>query len=242
MIVTLFNFLWIFISAFLVGTFLISILSVQTAEDLGRRDLDLILMLGIMGLAVYAEFFSLLYRLGLLATLVLLGGEILIAVCFRKRIGNILSAICRIRINKSMLLLVCIGIIFFAFAAAQTPDFYDSSLYHGQAIQWIEKYGVVKGLGNLHNRFAYNSAFLCLQALFSWRSVAGQSLHGVNAFLGLVMSVYALSSLSFMKHERIRMADFINLLILFYISVSLDTIASPNTDFLAMLIDFKVDA
>ena len=41
----------------------------------------------------------------------------------------------------------------------------DTGLYHAQAIRWIEEYGVVCGLGNLHSRFAYNSAAFALCAL-----------------------------------------------------------------------------
>ena len=44
---------------------------------------------------------------------------------------------------------------------------YDTGLYHAQAIRWIEEYGVVPGLANLHSRFGYNSASFALSAFFS---------------------------------------------------------------------------
>ena len=76
----------------------------------------------------------------------------------------------------------------FSCVAATMPEVYDTALYHNQAIQWIEESGVVKGLGNLHNRLAYNSSFFALQALFNWASVCGQSLHGMNSFIAIVFS------------------------------------------------------
>lgn len=62
---------------------------------------------------------------------------------------------------------------------------YDTYNYHGPAIRWLEEYGVVKGLGNLHTRFAYNSAFLCLQALFSFTWALGRPVQAANGFLWL---------------------------------------------------------
>lgn len=72
--------------------------------------------------------------------------------------------------------------------------FEDTTLYHIQAVHWIEEYGVMPGLGNLHNRFAYNSAFMPLQALFSLRWLIGNSLHTLNGFICCVFLVYARSS------------------------------------------------
>jgi hypothetical protein len=43
----------------------------------------------------------------------------------------------------------------------------DVWFYHAQSIQWIKKYAVVPGLGNLHGRFAFNSHFFISNALFT---------------------------------------------------------------------------
>lgn len=59
---------------------------------------------------------------------------------------------------------------------------YDSDLYHAQSIRWIEEYGVVPGLGNLHERFAYNSSFFALSALFSMKFLCGTSMHTMSGF------------------------------------------------------------
>lgn len=71
--------------------------------------------------------------------------------------------------------------------AGQPASHYDTDLYHAQSIRWIEEYGIAPGLGNLHHRLAYNSAFFSLQALFSWRFILGRSLHCVNGFLFLFL-------------------------------------------------------
>ncbi len=51
--------------------------------------------------------------------------------------------------------------------AVQPPSFIDTSLYHAQIIQWIHRFAVVPGLGNLHSRLAFNSHADLLTAFFS---------------------------------------------------------------------------
>ena len=51
--------------------------------------------------------------------------------------------------------------------AAQPPAFPDSALYHAQFIQWLHRYPLVPGLGNLESRLAFNSHAHLLAAFFS---------------------------------------------------------------------------
>jgi len=51
--------------------------------------------------------------------------------------------------------------------AAQPPVFPDSALYHAQFIQWMHRYPVVPGLGNLRGQLAFNSHAHLLAAFFS---------------------------------------------------------------------------
>lgn len=59
----------------------------------------------------------------------------------------------------------------------------DTGIYHAQAIRWMEEYPAVAGLGNLHSRFAYNSHWLVLNAVFSLAFWSGHSLHLAGAML-----------------------------------------------------------
>ncbi len=59
----------------------------------------------------------------------------------------------------------------------------DTGIYHAQAIRWMEEYPAVAGLGNLHSRFAYNSHWLVLNAVFSLAFLGRTSLHLVGAML-----------------------------------------------------------
>ncbi len=45
----------------------------------------------------------------------------------------------------------------------------DTESYHAQTIQWIRKYSVVPGLGNIHGRLAFNSMFFIISGLFTFQ-------------------------------------------------------------------------
>lgn len=231
MIYTLLNFGWIFISTFLLGFGFLTVLGKCFKKNL--LSTDFILITGLMAATVYAQVMSLIYKVRTLASLILFLMVIVIAVLLHRTLFDWIKKLLadRCRLYRSIIVLILLtfmGLI----VASQPASLYDTGLYHAQAIHWIEDYGYVKGLGNLHNRFAYNSSFLCLQALYSWVFVNGQSLHGMNAYIGIVMAGYALLSLG---AERInRVADMLNLALLLYICNSLGGMESPGTDFFAM--------
>ena len=193
MIYTLLNFGWIFISTFLLGFGFLTVLGKCFNKNL--LSIDFILITGLMAATVYAQAMSLIYKVRTLASLLLLLIVLGIAVLLHRTLFGWIKKMLadRSRLYGSIIILILLtfmGMII----ACQPASFYDTGLYHAQAIHWIEDYGYVKGLGNLHNRFAYNSSFLCLQALYSWVFINGQSLHGMNAYIGIVMAGYALLS------------------------------------------------
>ena len=59
--------------------------------------------------------------------------------------------------------------LFLLSAVVNKISVYDTGLYHAQYIKWIRNYPVVPGLGNLHGRFAFNSMFLVLSGLLTYK-------------------------------------------------------------------------
>ena len=62
-----------------------------------------------------------------------------------------------------------------AYFASRGLQHTDTGIYHAQAIRWYEEYGLVKGLGNLQQHFAYNSAYLAYAACLLYTSNATPS-------------------------------------------------------------------
>jgi len=86
---------------------------------------------------------------------------------FREIQNKIESAIHILLMMKRVEVLVIVLIILFLLTVVvHKITWYDTGLYHAQSIQWIRKYAVVPGLGNIHGRLALNSMFLVISGLF----------------------------------------------------------------------------
>lgn len=233
----IFNFIcwgWILITAFSTGFGLIYFL--KRYDNIFNISLDYILVWGLCIVTVYAQAFSLVYKVSGLANLLLGLISLIIILVLRKSVAYYVKNLFKIEYFGFF----CIfGVIFggtFLWMCSGYAIHYDTDLYHGQMIRWIEEYGVVKGLGNLHNRFAYNSAFFSLQALYSLKFAAGQSLHSVNGLVTVIFLMYAVCTLSVWKRKRLQVSDFIKLGFLVYYCgwEQMATLASPGSDNLTL--------
>lgn len=203
---------------------------------------DIYLMTGIIFLNVYAQFFSLFYKVaGIACTLLGMVGIIMAVIyayrCFR--IGgkkNLFPGLSQERV-------ACWRWVVFAFCVLLTilwdirePTQYDTGLYHAQAIRWIEEYAVVPGLGNLHMRLAYNSAFMCLQALFSLEWLVGQSLHTLNGFFCLAALAYVCFTVRNGRNGSWQVSDLLKIIMLIFVVQKRYDISSSGTDIWTMLL------
>lgn len=231
MIPVLITWIWILICSYLWGH-----LAIQIINRILRKNVDTTLefsiILGIGVLAIYSETFSLFLGVGLLANLLMLVVDIFVIAKWREVLVNRIKNL----ISEKRNVWYVIIIIFFVYIS-MTYMFevvtYDTGLYHSQAVQWIEEYGVVPGLGNLHHRFAYNSAIMCLQALFSMKFLFGQQMHCVNGFMFILFTSYAVTSMKFVKNKRIYISDFLRAA--FFIYYNMDTsFSSLGSDLISL--------
>ena len=112
---------------------------------------------GIVILTVYAQIVSLYTRVGLGANIGIILVCLLIAVYYRQELLSDVFSMLHILRARGDFFVYLFVFLLMAYGASHGIMHYDSDLYHAQAICWIEEYGIVKGLGNLHSRFAYNS-------------------------------------------------------------------------------------
>ena len=199
---------------------------------------------GLMFTTVYAEYFSLIMKVGLCANIVLVGCcTVLVGIEYRsikeylQKLWMQMKSRDRSRKIIYIISLMIFGLLFIC-VSAQKSHHADTDLYHAQAIRWIEEYGVVKGLGNWHNRLAYNSSFMCLQALFSGAFLLNQSTHTVNGYIAFGMFAYVLYSLLFQEKGKLNCSFWFQIAMIVYIcdAGTLSLLASPNTDTFALLL------
>lgn len=242
MLSVLISWLIIFAASMIFGCFTIHVLYGRGTETL--RKPDVCLACGLMVINVYAQIFSLFYKVGAMACCLLffLGIICLACLMFSARREGRLNMPDKQKLwtwlttRKTNILLIVICAAATLFWTTSTAMHYDTYLYHIQTIKWIEEYGVVPGLGNLHCRFAYNSAFMALQALLSLEWLTGQSMHTVNGYICCIAIVYALTDNRLFTNERPELSDLLKIAMIAYVYYTREYISSPNSDTLAMLL------
>ena len=201
--------------------------------------LDSILMAGTIAVTVYAQFFSLFYRVSLAANVVMLIACAGILAFRRKAIAHMLS-----KWNKEAGLgyKILVGVLFVLWAYFTSRGYihYDSDLYHAQSIRWLEEYGVVPGLGNLHERFAYNSSFFALSALYSLKFVLADSMHAMNGFLAMLLSLTCIPIAKSWKNKRFSVTDFARAGAIYYLTTITNEVVSPASDYAVMCVIFFI--
>lgn len=227
--------------SYTIGVFVLNLIyrDRSTADPAGEQfifGIDECIWAGTVLLSVYAQVFSLFYRVGTSAFIIItiLSAVLLVfsLVRFRDTYKDHVSVIRNLSpLQWGLTVIIILSMISWT---NRVPENYDTYLYHNQAIQWLERYGIIKGLGNLHCRFAYNSAFLPLQALFSFRGLTGQSLHTVNGFYCAFSLIYCFVTNRLISGRRAELADFLKLASIGYTCFIIPLVSSPGTDTLAL--------
>lgn len=237
MLTVLFNWVYIFLTAFCLGQGFAY--TVEKRFNYQIKKTDSILAAGLIIATVYSQIFSIFYKVELLANVIMLIVCILIMTVLRKRIGQmIMTGLKKCNISRTVVILVLI--VLWSYFTSRGYMAYDSDLYHGQSIRWIEEYGVVKGLGNLHIRFAYNSSVFALSALYSMKFLIGQSLHTINGFFALVLSITVLDIADTWKRKKLLLSDYARAAAVYYLTVICDEVISPSSDYAAMCMIFFI--
>lgn len=250
---------WIYLAAtsFLLGTAFAGFVKRVFAWEM--KSVAEIVFYGLIWATVYAQVFSLFGGVGALANGILLAVCIVIAFVWRNRIKNRIVQSVK-RSGRAHRIAALVLVLIWAYCTSRGYMHYDSDLYHAQSIRWIEEYGVVPGLGNIHVRFAYNSSFFALSALYSMKFLGGQSLHAVNGFFALLLSLEVMKAFRIRRFrtaggERKRLqkdfgtdaserlfclSDFARLGAFYYLTVLYRDIVAPASDYAVMCVVFFI--
>lgn len=220
------------------------------------------MMAGLLVLNVYAEYFSLFAGVGFWTSLIAVFAAVIGGMLLRRDLADFFkiskTQACQKKTersdeglenskslwrkkNKAVWLLYAGLTLLFAYGSSRGYMHYDTGLYHAQAIRWIEEYGVVPGLANLHSRFGYNSASFALSAFFSETWLIGQPMHCVAGFFALLCACKCAAGLmAFWKRKKVRISDFLSIGGIFYLIAVFREMVSPASDYFAMLVLFWV--
>ena len=235
MISVLINWSYVFITTYIIGYFTLS-----RAYRFYKHERHIGIMSSVMaGLAIttaYAGFFSIFYKVGIVANIVMILFCVLFVWLDRTHYTDILSDINGGKFigrifgsGSTRIIKVIAFLIFFVAALFFTTEgnfFSDSGYYHEQSIRWIEEFGTVKGSVHILKRLAYNSCYFCQCALYSMKDIFSQSLHCLSGFYGILVMGYALSGFNkSIRTNAIRLAPFV------YFILLCSEITSPASDY-----------
>ena len=111
----------------------------------------------------------------------------------------------------------------------------DTESYHAQSIQWVRKFAVVPGLGNIHGRLAFNSMFFVVSGMFTFR-IGEVLIFPINGLLYLALSLkLAILAVREFKENAIWQSLFFMLLLLISLFILLPDLNSPAPDIICSI-------
>ncbi|WP_029231868.1 LIC_10190 family membrane protein [Butyrivibrio sp. VCB2006] len=195
---------------------------------------------GLVVNTVYAEIYSLFGGVGLVANILLVAVCVVIAVYYRDELFGDLVDVLRLFVSGRNGYYYLLVFLLMAYGTSHGIMHYDSDLYHAQAIHWIEDYGVIKGLGNLHVRLAYNSASFALSALYSMSFIAGRSFHVMAGFCALMLAWECLDLKDLLRRGQPILSDFARVMAIYYLFTIFDEMVAPASDYFLSTIVFYI--
>lgn len=228
---------WCYIAATAFVTGFAVLTPFQRKSEWKVRHVTSCMMAGLLVQNVYAQYFSLFSGVGLWANAGMAVFDVIAVWCCRRELFGFLRER-RKQTGKGRMLLYGILVLLFAYGSSRGYMHYDTGLYHAQSIRWIEEYGVVPGLANLHSRFGYNSAAFALCALFGGGGLTRYPMHCVQGFFALICAVKCTALLELPKRKRVQLSDFLYTGCVFYLVAVFRELVAPASDYFAMLILF----
>ena len=200
-----------------------------------RFSMTIYVVAGIIGITVYAQFFSIFAKIGMWAHVVLVVMALVSGYCNRSMVWQLWQSCKLILFSWEGFFYICF-VLLIAFFTSRGEFHTDTNIYHAAAIRIYEEYGLVKGIGNLQLHYAYNSSYLAFASVFSLKWLLGSSLHATTGFLETVMCLYAFHGLRAFRQHADHVTDMMRVGILIYTLVNVTRSMSPATDYATMFL------
>lgn len=240
MVVVVLSWIYYFILCLLIGLEIEKILKKLLQGKWHFQVVDR-LVAGIAGITIYAAFFSIFYKVGMIAHLLLLVAAVFSGYQNRKELE-------KFWIEGKKLVFSWEGFFFFcfilgiAFFTSRGNFHTDTHIYHAQNIRLYEEYGLIKGMANLQLHYGYNSLYLAFCAVMSLSWLLPWSLHTTTGFIELILCLYALHHLKSFKERKNHLEDAGCVAILFYALINVTGSMSPATDYPTMFLSIYMAA
>jgi len=143
-------------------------------------------------------------------------------------------------LNFSQKLMIVSTLFALLLGAVSLPTNIDSGNYHAQAIQWINNFKIIPGLGNILGHLAYNQSSFFVEAFFSFSFLGYSPFRGLNGFMAFMMIVSIITCLNFNKIKA-GLNHLIGVtIIIFFLLHYKDWLSSPTPDIISALMTYYV--
>ena len=234
MIIVLLSFIYIFFSASSWGVVTAKIFKVEKSHAIIKQ------LLGLFSICMFTSIFAFFSQINIEFHLVLLLLNIIFGVWQKHQLFSIFKHYHVAFKSFSKFLKVCFALLslFILAQAASAPFVIDNESYYLQTIKWLNEYGFVKGLANLHLFFAQNSGWHILQSAFNF-SFLHDRLNDISAFLFLMMNFFAFDKINLsLKEKSFHLADIFLAIIPLGSILFFQFISAPSSDIPVFLISF----
>lgn len=238
MIVVLISWLYLFIICSFIGAGVFALLK-KLFPDAPKGCLSSLLAAGITAITVFAEYFSIFYRISMAAHLILLAAALISGFFCRRRLFNLFTKYRSAVFSWEGFFYLCL-LLLTAFFTSRGAFHTDTNIYHAQNIRIYEEAGLIKGMANLQLHYGYNSSYLAFASIFSLKWLLPWSLHTTTGFIEAFLCIYACHGLKDFKKHCTHYADAGRIAILIYAIVNLTGSMSPATDYPTMFLTLYV--
>lgn len=226
------SWLYIFYTAFVLG------FSLDKLANLKCNNTIVIPFLGLFSTSIIASIWAFFGRINIEYQIFVLFLNITISLKYKTEIIALFKTLIH-QINEfsksSKIFLFLITILILA-QSASVSNFIDNETYYIQTIKWLNEYGFVKGLVNLHVFFGQTSGWHITQSSFNY-SFLTQNFNDLNGFILLLINLFALTKLNLYEKNKNQLPLIIGVLpianLLFF-----QLIGAPSPDLAVYLISF----
>lgn len=153
----------------------------------------------------------------------------------RNRLSGFITSL-----SKRNLILIGISVFALLIYMSWAAHVFDATFYHYQNIRWNEEFAVVPGLANIESRFGFNSNFLLISSIFTFRFLFGEAIYTFQSVPVLLLMLWIFAELIRSNFELKRIILLI--LFFFFFAVNIDYITDSSTDIIPNVFVFYLVA
>lgn len=151
------------------------------------------LLLGLVSILILSHIWAFFAGFGILFHVLLLLFNGIICFVFRQKIFQFFKDILRnlVGFSRKYQVLFSIIVLLILVKSASLGSVLDNENYYIQSIKWLDEYGFVNGLANLHLFFGQSSGWHVLQSVFSFHFL-NVDFNDLGGFCLMILNIYAL--------------------------------------------------